>query len=308
MKKFLLHLLIYLIPLPIYLAIVIFIDPYDYFGESHWVPEDIKLNTSYAINTQLWKIIDFKNHPCSRIILGDSRADKIVTDDVKNLTGKDYYNLAFPGGTLIDIIEAFWYADRITHLKEVYIGINFNLYNDYERNDRMLVASRISKNFMAYAFSKTTVTTMFQNVKYKYNPNQKKIGAPDMSFDEFWNYQINVIGKRFYEKYRYPQEYFEDLHKISEYCKSRGIKLVFFVPPNHIEWQKRVADFHLEKEHDIFIRDLSGLGTLINMDVENDFTSEKKNFRDPLHPLYDSMIIHSLWKDIKIAHQSGNAN
>jgi hypothetical protein len=295
MKKFLLKFAVFLIPLPVYIGIMLLIDPYNYFGVSDWISDDIKSNTSEILNPQLWKMIEFKNQKCSRIILGDSRANKIRTEHVKELTGSDYYNFSYPGGTLIDMIETFWYADSMIKLKEVYMGINFNLYNDFEKNNHVKQVKTIMNNLFSYSFSKIAFTTAIQNIKKQFFVNELKIGVPDMSFDEFWNYEVNVIGKRFYQKYKHPDGYHTDLIKISDYCKANNIKLVFFIPPNHVEWQQRIADFDLAEENKVFLNEISEMGTLYNLDVANEFTENKKNYFDPMHPVNDSLIIHTLW-------------
>ena len=37
---------------------------------------------------------------------------------------------------------------------------------------------------------------MIQNIKNQFFVKDLKIGSPNMNFEEFWAYQINVIGKR----------------------------------------------------------------------------------------------------------------
>jgi hypothetical protein len=295
MKKFLIRLLIYLIPLPVYLAVIALVDPFDYIGKNNFISEDVKTEISEKLNPYLWKLIEYKHNQSPRIILGDSRAAKIREYHIKEKTGLDYYNLAFPGGTLADMIETFWYADSRVELREVYMGISFNLYNDFEQKNNVKQAKSIMKNFFSYAFSKIVFTSAFKDIQKQFLQKNVTVGVPDMNAEDFWKYEIEIIGKRFYQKYRYPQNYHDELEKISEYCKNKKIKLVFFMPPNHVEWQKRVSDFNLENQRRTFIQDITELGPLFNLDEENDFTVNRRNFLDPVHPVNDSLLVSTLW-------------
>lgn len=295
MKKFLKRLLIYLVPLPLYLGIIMLIDPFNYFGNNNFVSEEVKIDISEKLNPYLWKLIEYKHIQSPRIILGDSRAAKIKEYHIKEITGKDYYNLAFPGGTLADMIETFWYATNQVDLKEVYMGISFNLYNDFEQNNNVKQAMDIKKNFFSYAFSKIVFGSTLKDIQKQFLQKETTVGIPDMNAEDFWQYEIDVIGKRFYQKYRYPRNYHDELVEISEYCKKKGILLVFFMPPNHTDWQKRVSDFNLESQKNEFIRDISQLGILYNLDVPDDFTTNRKNFLDPVHPVNDSLLVKTLW-------------
>lgn len=298
MKKFLLRFAVYLIPLPVYLGLVLLIDPFNYAGVSRWISDDVKVNTSEVLHPWLWNMLQFKNQTSARIILGDSRAAKVRAYHVKELTGKDFYNFSYAGGTLIDMIETFWYADSLVKLEEVYMGISFNMYNDFEKNNNVRQAGTIMKSYISYAFSEVVFKAMIQNVKNQFFVRDLEIAVPNMDFDAFWAYEIDVIARRYYQKYRHPDFYYAELKKISAYCRANDIKLVFFIPPNHVDWQRRAADFGLEEEHRLFLSEIGALGTLYNLDTANEFTRNKNNFLDPVHPVNDSLIVHTLWGNV----------
>lgn len=298
MKKFALKLLIFMVPFLLYVIIVTLIDPYSFFGTNNFIKIETKRSISLRLNPQLWKMIEYDHHPVNRIILGDSRSAIINVEQLRNYTGDTIYNFSFPGGTLIDIIEAFWYAAERNNLKEVYIGINFNLYNDFEKNNNVKQAVSIMKNPIEYSFSKIILNSMIQ-ILIKQLFNNNSFGIPDMSKDDFWNYQLNVMAKRFYNRYKHPTKYYEQLLEISEYCNKNNIKLTLFSPPTHIDLQKKIADFNLLNNNKVFLNEISSLGTFYNFDTLNIFTQNKTNFHDPFHPISDSIIIHSLWKPKK---------
>lgn len=295
MRKLLIKFLIYLIPLPVYLACILLIDPFNFYGLSQVISGDTKKSVSLKNHPQLWKMLEYKHKKTDCIILGDSRAAQIDTDHVSELSGKYVYNFAFAGGTLLDMFETFWYADDLIKLKEVYIGINFNLYNDYEKNNRVIQAQSISHNFFTYSFSKVVFTTTIQLIKKQFFNRNQEYSKTRMNFDDFWKFHLDINGRRFYQKYQYPEQLYQRLQEIAKYCRDNNIELIFFIPPNHADWQKRKFEFDLSMAHDVFLQDIKSLGNVYNFDVVNDYTSNKKNFRDPVHPVNDSLIVHSIW-------------
>jgi hypothetical protein len=295
MKKFLTRLLFYLIPLPVYLGIIFLIDPFNYIGSSKMFSDDVKISISRKLNPLLWKQIEYDHSLSSRIILGDSRSANIKAVHINELTGKDYYNFAYPGGTLVDIMETFWYAESKVKLKEVYIGVNFNLYNDFEMKNNVKQSKPLLKSFFTYAFSKTVLESTIKLINKQYFTKDLAIGMPDMEYDEFWNYSLKETGKRFYGKYKYPESHYKELVRISNFCRSNNIKLVFFIPPNHTDWQHKIVEYHLENENKAFINDMQKLGELVNLNIENNFTRNRANYRDPMHTLDDSLLVSTLW-------------
>ena len=53
-------------------ALVVIVDPYDYFGVSRLVDDAVKLNTAKELQYALWKVERYRKAPVGRIILGDS--------------------------------------------------------------------------------------------------------------------------------------------------------------------------------------------------------------------------------------------
>ena len=295
MKRFLGKIAIYLIPFPLYIGLVVLIDPYNYFNVSHLISQETKEETSSLFNPQLWKLIKYRHLKSDKIILGDSRSAQVNAEHLKQATGQEVYNFSYAGGTLVDMIETFWYVVDIKDINSVYFGINFNLYNDFERNNGVEQARSTMKNMFSYSFSKVVFRTMLQNIKKQYFVKDFKLGVPDMSQDEFWNYQLESMGIRFYQKYKHPDQYLKQLTEIAEYCNANDINLVFFMPPTHVDLQKRIADFNLEKEYKRYVEEISSLGKCYNLDVPSDYTQKRKNFNDPFHSVNDSLIIDKVW-------------
>jgi hypothetical protein len=58
MKDFFKKLGIFLIPFPLYIGLVILLDPYNFFNVSHVITQETKKETSAKFNPQLWKLVD----------------------------------------------------------------------------------------------------------------------------------------------------------------------------------------------------------------------------------------------------------
>src|SRR5271166_4620189 len=136
MTYFLKRLFQFGVPFGLYALLIYLIDPFNFLGGPSIVSNQVKMRTAYPLNYCLWKMPAFARHPLPQLLLGDSRMDALRSERVKELTGADYFNLAYGGATLREIIGSFWFASRHTNLSRVYIGLDFNLYTDYEQYDR----------------------------------------------------------------------------------------------------------------------------------------------------------------------------
>lgn len=283
MKSFIYKLILFFIPLGIYLLLAAIIDPYHYFKNNTFIKNDVKANISYKIHYPLWKLTNFKTHPTATILLGDSRTDAISTNLITKLTKKPCTNLAYGGGSLQEIIATFWEANKYIKLSHVYIGINFNLYNSYNNNNRVEEALELNKNFFAIALNRYAFKSIFYMLRFKFFGIPYHKERPNMTKDEFWNYQLNTTIKSFYKRYLYPKKYHAALLKIANYCKKNNIRLVFFMPPTYIGLQKKVGEFNLLKAQQKFKTDLNKIGKVYDFDVPSVLTKNKANFKDPFH-------------------------
>ncbi len=284
MKTYLKNITLFILPIICYLFIVSFVDPFnifDDFKQSKW--DKLKKEVAGKINYPLYKLVEFQRQPTNIIILGDSRADKLNSNYIKKLTGQETANLSYGGGTLQEIIHTFWEANHLSSLKQVFIGINFNLYNDTNKRDRVEEAIILKNSYIRYLFSSYCLKSTFLILKASLFNKKPNIEKPPMNKEAFWKYQLEFSVKNFYAKYIYPKDYYQELSRISEYCTANGIKLKFFIPPTHIDLQNKIKDFNLEKEEIRFKSDLKKLGEVIDFDFPNEITLIKRNFTDPFH-------------------------
>jgi hypothetical protein len=279
----------------VFVGLVALADPYNYFRPSSFIPNEVKHNTSFKFHYPLWKCIEFNRNPQENIVLGDSRTDFLGTAKIDSFTGTNWFNFAYGGATFREITETFWYADTRTKLKNVYIGLNFNLMNAYKRMDRVAEAESIMEEPLLYPFNKTVVKAFFYNIYSTVTGTDPKIGAPEMSPDEFWKFQLDKSAENYYASFLFNEDGMEELRHIALRCDEHNIKLVFFIPPTHTDLQKRIDDFGLRTASDRWKEELAKIAPVIDMDVPNEFTSNRENFKDPYHLKEPSPVIQKVW-------------
>jgi len=283
--RFLKNIFYFSVPFIVLIAVLVYVDPYNVLRkEKNGELEKLKEKISYRINYPLFALQKYDNDPADIIILGDSRANSLKEDLFEQVTGKRTVNLAYGGGSAEEIIKTFWVASTIHAPKEVYIGINFNLYNAFNHKDRVTEADELRHSVLSYLLSKYCFKSTFLILKAYLLGKKISLEKPPMTRDAFWQYQLDISGPYFFENYSYPVSYFKRLQKIADYCKKHGIKLIFFIPPTHRDLQLKIKQYGLEKENKKFIKDLVSFGVPVyNFNFLNEMTVDKKNFKDPFH-------------------------
>lgn len=295
MKTLFLKVMLFLAPVGLAAGLVVSIDPYNLFGISSMINESVKMNTSRRLNYCLWKCVEFRKKPVDKILLGDSRMYNLDVQDINSQTGDIYYNFAYGGGTIPEIVDTFWYAARITKLKKVYIGLNFNLYNAKNNMNRFGDVDKILKNPIMYFIDHNVIMSCYYNIYGQYVDGSFLVGQPVGDKDSFWAHQLNATTKNFYSHYVYPSNYNANLKKIAEYCKHNNIELFFVIFPTHIELQDKIDEYGLRTEENTFKMDISKFGTVYDFDFKNKYTAMKTNFSDPYHYSNSQQIIDEVW-------------
>ena len=284
------------LPFIVYIIVVFFVDPFNYFNFSHLVPDSIKIRTSKIINPVFWKLTDYRKHPMTSILLGDSRSFKDIIL-IDNISGDAYFDFGYPGGTLSEIISTFKEVSKRTRLKNIYISVNFDLYNQYSREDRAKSAINTLNNPMLYFFDTDVLRSFYYIFKICYLDKSLKIWVPRMTKQSFWAAQVRFSAYKYFSKYKYPENIHDSLIQIGNYCKTNSIKLVFIIPPTHIDLQNRVSDFNLQSELSRFKSDLSSIAATYDFDYRNSLTINMDNFKDPYHytKYVEEQIIREVW-------------
>ncbi|MDN3687706.1 hypothetical protein [Cyclobacterium jeungdonense] len=279
MKKFILQILFFSIPFAAYCLLIVVIDPYNYLDREGAFSTRTKKQVVSDIEPHLFKMLAFENDPKPNWIIGDSRSNGLyyVTEE------KRWANLAYGGASLKEMIQSFWWANSIQQPDTVLMGINLSLYNKY--NKRFWVEETISRksNFFSYSFNNYTFNGAIALLSH--DNDQKTVLSeednPDAK-DYYWQKKLEGVGK-FHSNMAYPTEYYQQLEEITDFCRKRGIKLIFWIPPLHIDYQRLVEEYPVEKLNKRFLADLRSLGDVFDFNYASPLTRDKDNFRDPVH-------------------------
>lgn len=275
--------LIFTAPFLALVALEVIIDPYNYFSvETDADLLKIKQNIAFKKNDVLYTLIEYNRNPGSSVILGDSRARSLLPHLFEEFTTEKISNLAGTGGSLLDVIKIFWDVSAKKNLKKVYIGVSIETYSGTLLKDKVTTSLDIANSVPLYLLNKYTLETTMLICKSKIFKEKIEVGKPLFSKEEFWKQQMD-FENQFLKNYSYPENYYEELKKITEYCYKNNIKLVFFISPTHTEMQNKINELTLTKEYERFKNDIRSMGDLYDFNVPNSITQNKDNFQDPRH-------------------------
>ena len=114
-----------------------------------------KKKTARKFNSLLYNTIAFKNNPSENVIIGDSRIKRLPTEEIKQITGDNYFILHSNAAKLNEIIDLFWLTTKYKKLENVVLGVNFNLYNEFAYANRVYEVEEMIKNPLLYVFNGT---------------------------------------------------------------------------------------------------------------------------------------------------------
>jgi hypothetical protein len=285
MSAFVKKILIFLTPFILLIVLEVVIDPFNYFSaEKNKTLLELKNNLARKKNTYLYRLIEYERNPYPVIILGDSRAQRLMPEFFEEVNGEKVANLAAGAGSLQDVIKIFWDLTSRNKLSKVYIGIAIEGYSGTLLKDRVSAALEVKNSAPLYLMNKFTIENTLLILKSKLFNQHVEIETPPFSREAFWQYELEQEN-RYLRDYSYPQNYYHELKKISGYCLKNNIKLVFFISPTHTELQNKISEFKLNKEYEKFKSDVKTFGDLYDFNWSNVITENKNNFLDPLHSI-----------------------
>jgi hypothetical protein len=256
------------------------IDPYHFNNMTSLdLDDDIALRRNY----RLYKMTQFISHPKPRIILGDSRGDSLSERLFFEEGLSDIYNFSYGGATFTDILDTFWFAERHASLKTVIIELPFNIYSATSVSTFTSEAEDAIGEPILYYMNPSVFKTSALQLYNRFAGVPVEIEKPLQSRDDFWSFQLKETTRGFYGNWVFPQRSLEKLQAIASYCQSKNIRLIFVIPPTHVELQHQVQAYGLDEQYASYKRDLSQLGQVLDYDHESELTTDRANFRDPYH-------------------------
>lgn len=267
-----------------YAGFILLIDPYNYFGISSFIDNDLKERTTYMINPVLGNMLEFKNNPSPDITISDSRFAHKDLEGIKKNTGTEFSELYAHDGLIQEFISFFRFADSHVKLKTVYICINFSSFSETKRNNLVESADNIISNPFLYLFNRNVAEASVLCLINKFNPaGEQELSKPSADRKSFWLDLLNTTEIRFYKNYFYPGQYMRELIEIGSYCRSKNIKLGFIIPPTNTDMQALIKKNNLMQYRGKFLNELSGIAPVYDMDFPNAMTSDTGLYLDPNH-------------------------
>jgi hypothetical protein len=283
MRLFVTRLAIFVVPWILYALAVVLVDPFDKFRVGHLVPETSKAMAAPVFNNGLWKVIRFEQDPGENITLGSSQMNNIKVSLIKDVSGLDYRNLAINGGSLVDIIQMFWFAESKTTLRRVCIGVNISNFNRATDRDLLSGALATERSALSYVVNRDVLAAGANLVAATYFGGSLRSDAPAMSKDAFWEREITYGTARNFFNYRFDEDAFLRLQEVAAYCRTHGIDLKFLILPSHQEVHAQIRAFGVTAAWAGLARRLSELGRTYDFDVDDGTTSDRARFNDPFH-------------------------
>jgi hypothetical protein len=219
------------------------------------------------------------------------------TKKIREVSGEDYFNFAYGGGTFQEALSTFWFANHFIKLRKVYIGINLQHYNDADIQDRTQSFINIQQQPSVYFFDRTVLQSAVYATYTDLTHVDPEIGVPRTNRETVWRETLGGIAKVYRDYFSYPTKYRQELMKVVQYCKEHEIEVFFLILPSHVEMQRLLNDFKLVGARDQIVRDLSAIAPVYDFDYENEITTNKDNYKDPIHftDQVGELIVSEIW-------------
>lgn len=305
MKKYILKASLFLIPVLLYVLTIIVVDPYNFINIFHVINDEDKFaviqrtDESSPRGNILWKTVQYKRNPLSKVIIGDSQGKDIRIDLIEQITGEKYYNFCFPGASFKTMFETFWFAAAQTKLEKVYFQVAFMNYNAEREYDLFHFADDYFKHPYRYFTTKEIFFDSFINLAWVTTRNPWLISR---SYEFLPADKMQTLARSrldlFFKKYTYPKSYILELQRISEYCGTNNIELCFIFLPVYVRVDDHLAKIGLTDEKQQFKSDIKYLGNSVDLDLLSDIKANRANFIDYFHPNHAIMdsLVKKIWK------------
>jgi hypothetical protein len=114
-----------------------------------------------------------------------------------------------------------------------------------------------------------------------------------------WNNILENQGKSSLVSMNYPIKYYQELQKISRYCKANRIELVFIIFPDQQDFHNLITELSLTDSYQKYKKDIYSLGKVYDYDQSNsEIITNRSNYIDIFHlkrNLTNKYIIRDIW-------------
>lgn len=294
MKQFIKNTIIFVIPLCFVVLLVWIVDPLNYFGYNHIIPQARKdsIFAEYAGNDLIKigekKKVNFRQYKdVNGWIIGDSRTTPIETDYISSITNYSWYNMGIPGCyTRSAYSSFFWMINTATKKPNiVYWGHNFWGANSY---NYFLEIEDHGTSPLKYITSHLIWKLIGMEINIP-KETKNKIEDSEESWDELFNRKQNQIS---HEHIHVQAEIYDLIDSISHYCKRQNIRLIHVYPPEYKNLLAIIqSDSITNAEYQKYLDHLSQY-EFYNFN-QGHWIESSNDFVDPMHPkahVYNNMI------------------
>lgn len=306
MKRYLIKLFYFLIPLYLFVALIVVVDPYEFINVFHVIGPDDKLEVIKRSDEasprggMLWKMIHFNRMPKKKVIIGDSQSLNINESLVKELTGDDYYNFSIPGSSYNTIFETFWHVTKQVKLETVYFQLGFMNYNANRDYNLFHFGQDYIDNPYLYFTTKEIFYDCLYNIFYATvrDPNMEQKSTEIFDIE-----RQNEVSKKslklFFSNYEYPEYFQSELSRIAEYCNANDIEIRFIIFPVYKGVHDYLALNSLEEMNTKFKDNLKSLAYTYDLETVSEYEEKRNNFTDYFHPKKRTVdaLTRQIWGD-----------
>ena len=248
MKHIIKTLALLLVPVVAYFCLFAAFEPNNYFG----------LHPTTNGEAPISRLKNFERSPGNSIIIGDSRFAHFDMEQVEQVSGRPWQNLAFGGASLREGIDLLnWALDENPNLKEVIFGFSFYTINQGYDTDRMSNLEKTLNNPFAYFFNLEYNVNMLTNLKNQLTGQLDTEETGDWVSPQDYTAADGTV----YPVHTYLAEYpatitpkcqnwtpntqqLERLYQVAERCQQQGVKLTIVLAPMASNVKTEVCDVY----------------------------------------------------------------
>ncbi|MEG0273094.1 MAG: hypothetical protein RR639_08285 [Hydrogenoanaerobacterium sp.] len=288
--RFISKLTLLILPIIAYYIVFLVYEPFNYFGLQQIARE---------YNTPLPRLREYMRDEEDFIIVGDSRMAHIDMNEVYQVSGERYANLSFGGASFKETIDMFWFAvEKNSNIRKVIFQISYYTLNKNYNLDRVEKIIKTSENpleyLLNYEYNAKTVEILKTEVSNKFAEPlpiaQDKAAAGNVSVDYevFWKeiYNANL-------DYTLDLDNLQKLNDVVSYCKSKGIELLFVIPPMHQTiWDNVITPLNLQDDIQQYKDVVKNIGVVYDMEYADFPQNKSDDFWDGFHFYGDTDLEH----------------
>lgn len=276
MKCFLKRLILFFCPIFIYFIVFVIADPLNYWG----IIPNKECTISYD---PLPKMKYVKNNEVKNIVLGDSRTSHFDMNDLKDISGREIYNMGFGGASLDAMIDLFWWTVENNDLDSVYLQLSFYTMNE-DYNFNMIQTNRdIIEHPVKYFFTKQAHLYVFNSIKDYFNNKETETEKSGNELENKKYYAEEVIYP-VVENYKISQDELNRIFMMAEYCEMNDVELYIIIPPmDKTIWNEVIKPLDLNYQINEYKKELSKQVVIYDMEYEDMNEYPDKAFIDGFH-------------------------